>query len=46
MNSIDIYETAKRNYPKPWNKAMIKNLVRLGKLTEEQYKDITGEDYE
>ena len=30
---IDVYEEAKKKYPKPWNKAMLKRLVNLGKLT-------------
>lgn len=43
---IDIYEEAKRNYPDPWNKAMLKRLVSRGKLTEEQYEEIVGEPYD
>ena len=41
-----IFELAKKYYPDKWNKAMIRNLVDKGKLTELQYKEITGEDYE
>lgn len=44
MNKI--YELAKKNYPSLWNKEMIRNLVEKGRITAEQYKDITGEDYE
>lgn len=43
---IDVYEMAKENYPYPWNKAMIRRLVQRGKLTSEQYEEITGEPYE
>ena len=43
---INVYERAKKLYPDPWNKAMLKRLVRNGSLTEEEYKDITGEDYD
>ena len=43
---IDVYEMAKKNYPDPWNKAMIKKLVEKGKLTAEQFEEITGEPYE
>lgn len=43
---IDVYEMAKRNYPDPWNKAMLKKLVQRGSLTSEQYEEITGEPYE
>lgn len=28
-----------------WNKEMVRNAVIKGKITEEQYKEITGEDY-
>lgn len=28
-----------------WNKEMVRNAVRKGKITAEQYKDITGEEY-
>lgn len=43
---IDIYEKAKKNYPTPWNKAMLKRLVRNGSLTPEQFEEITGEPYD
>ena len=28
-----------------WDKAKVKNAVEKGVITEEQYKEITGEDY-
>ena len=28
-----------------WNKAMVRNAVVKGKITEEEFKEITGEDY-
>lgn len=28
-----------------WNKAMVKNAVKKGVITKEQYAEITGEDY-
>lgn len=28
-----------------WNKAMVKNAVKKGVITKEQYKEITGEKY-
>ena len=43
---INVYEKAKQNYPDPWNKAMLKRLVRNGALTPEQYEEITGEVYD
>lgn len=30
---------------KLWTKEMVRNAVKKNKITEEQYKDITGEDY-
>lgn len=29
-----------------WNKAMVKNAVKKGKITAEEYRKITGDDYE
>lgn len=43
---INVYERAKELYPDQWNKAMLKRLVRNGALTEEQYEEITGEEYD
>lgn len=34
------YDLAKKNYPTYWNRAMIDNLHDLGRLTDEEYKDI------
>jgi uncharacterized XkdX family phage protein len=28
-----------------WNKKMVRNAVIKGKITEEEFKEITGEDY-
>lgn len=28
-----------------WNKAMVKNAVRKGVITKDEYKTITGEEY-
>lgn len=44
--AMSIYEQAKKYYPKNWNIDRLKKLVSLGKLTEEEFKEITGEDYE
>ena len=41
-----IAEMAKANYPDPWNKTMIRKLVEKGRITEEEYKENTGEDYD
>lgn len=39
------FELAKQYYPRLWDKTRIEALYKAGKLTKEQYKDITGEDY-
>lgn len=40
------YEMVKKNYNKKlWNKQMVAIAVVKGVITEEQYKEITGEDY-
>ena len=40
------YETIKRNYEKGlWNKNLVRMAVRQGFITQDQYKEITGEDY-
>lgn len=44
MNKI--YEMAKKNYPRLWNIDMLRTLVVKGRITPEQFKEITGEDYE
>ena len=44
MNKI--YEMAKKNYPQLWNIDMLRTLVGKGRITTEQFKEITGEDYE
>lgn len=42
----DWYEKIKSYYDKGlWSKAMVKNAVVKGKITAEEYKLITGEDY-
>ena len=43
---INLYEITNELYPDPWNKAMLKRLVRNGSLTGEQYEEITGEEYD
>ncbi len=38
-------DIAKKNYPEFWNKDMLRKLVQLGRLTEAEYLEITGEVY-
>lgn len=42
---MNAYELAKKYYPALWNIDRLKKLVAAGKLTEEQFKEITGENY-
>ena len=42
------YATIKRYYdrkPQLWTKSMVGDAVVAGKITDEQYKEITGDDY-
>ena len=43
--AMDAFTLAKKYYPKYWGKDRLDNLVRLNKLTAEQYKEITGKEY-
>ncbi len=41
------YEEVKRNYDKGlWKKTLVRIAVKQGIITKEQYKEITGEDYD
>lgn len=40
-----MFEKIKRFYPKYWTKQMVANAVKKNVITEEQYKEIVGEDY-
>lgn len=40
-----VKEMAMSYYPKLWNIERIKALVEAGKLTSEEYEEITGEAY-
>ena len=40
------YEDAKKYYPDKWNIERLRNLVANGKLRPDEFKEITGEDYE
>ena len=41
-----MFESIKRLYLKTGNKSLVKNAVIKGWITEIQFKEITGEDYE
>lgn len=42
---MSVYELAGRYYPELWGKDRLIALVGAGKLTENEYEKITGEDY-
>ena len=42
---MTVLELAERYYPRLWDKARLVALVEAGKLTAEEYKKITGEEY-
>lgn len=41
---MSVYELAKKYYPRLWDKSRLRALVAAGRLTEEKYKKITGEE--
>lgn len=43
---MSVFETAKKYYPKLWGIDRLKALVKVGKLTAEEFEDITGERLE
>ena len=40
-----MFETIKRVYANTGNKTIVANAVKKGWITEEQFKEITGNDY-
>lgn len=40
-----IVTLAKKYYPDKWNDSYIRILVERGKITADEYKEITGKDY-
>lgn len=42
---MTVFEMAQKYYSKLWDINRINALYEAGKLTKEQYKEITGEDY-
>lgn len=42
---MNAYELAKKYYPIYWSKERLAALVDREKLTKEQFKDLTGEEY-
>ena len=42
---MDVKALAEKNYPKFWSKERVAYLVSIGRLTKEDYAEITGEEY-
>ena len=42
---MSVFEVAKQYYPRLWDKSRLEALMEAGKLTEEEYREITGEAY-
>lgn len=43
---MSVYELAARYYPRLWDKQRLEALVRAGRLTAAEYREITGESPE
>ncbi|WP_236036669.1 XkdX family protein [Heyndrickxia oleronia] len=43
---MDYYGIVQRYYPKYYSKDDVKIFVAAEKITEEQYKEVTGEEYQ
>lgn len=43
---MDWFSAIKRFYPKYWTKSMVGDAVIAEKISKEEYKQITGEEYE
>lgn len=42
---MNVFELAQKYYPTLWSKDRLKTLVAAGKLTADEYQQITGEVY-
>ena len=42
---MNVFELAQKYYPTLWSKDRLKALVAAGKLTPEEYLEVTGEAY-
>ena len=41
---MSVYELAQQYYPRLWDKSRLEALVEAGRLTEEEYREIVGEE--
>jgi len=39
-----VFELANRYYPRLWDRSRLEALVQAGRLTEEEFREITGEE--
>lgn len=44
--SLSVKELAKKYYPRLWDDERLKLLVERGQMTEEEYAEVTGKEYE
>jgi hypothetical protein len=42
---LSVKKMAEKYYPEYWDKDRLRTLVQAGKLTEEEYQELTGEKY-
>lgn len=42
---LSVKKMAEKYYPKYWDKDRLRTLIQAGKLTEEEYQELTGEKY-
>ena len=40
-----MFEKIKKWYPRLWNEVMVRNAVKKGVITKEQFAEITGKEY-
>lgn len=43
---MSVFEMAKKYYPRLWDKSRVEQLVRAGRLTEQEAREIMEEDKE
>lgn len=46
MAKLTVYDKIRLNYQRGyWTKQQVADMIKFGHITEEQYKEIVGEDY-
>ena len=41
---MSVFEMARQYYPRLWDRARLEALVKAGRLTEEEFREIVGEE--